>query len=535
MPRKILFIMCDQLRFDYLGCAGHPTIRTPNIDVLAARGVRFDKTYVQSPICGPSRMSFYTGRYVRSHGAQWNGYPLRVGEMTLGEHLRPLGVRTVLCGKTHMNADTEGMARLGIDPKTRIGVGIAEGGFEIWDRNDGVVPDGAKKQPSHYQDHLRSLGYEGQNPWHEWANSSENKAGEILSGWLLKHAAEPARVAEEESETPYTATRAIEFMEQAKDESWCLHLSFIKPHWPYIVPAPYHDMYGKDDIIPALRSAAERIDPHPLMAGYYDHRYSKAFSRDDVRETVIPAYMGLITQIDDQIGRIIQYLEQSGQAEETMIVFTSDHGDYLGDHWLGEKELFHEQSVRIPLIIMDPSTTANSTRGTVNSALTEAIDLLPTFVEFMGGTVANHIVEGHSLMPALSGSTQTPRKAVISEYDYSARAHLRHLSPNIESCALTMVYDGRWKMIWVEGHRPILFDLHTDPEEFNDLGADAKHADQIERLSRLHFDWSRRPHNRVTRSDAQIDARCYDEAQDGVKLGFWDEEELARWRKAQAL
>ncbi|MDG1068421.1 MAG: sulfatase-like hydrolase/transferase, partial [Sulfitobacter sp.] len=206
MPKKILFIMCDQLRFDYLGCTGHPSIRTPNIDALAKRGVRFDKTYVQSPICGPSRMSFYTGRYVRSHGAHWNGFPLRVGEMTLGDHLRPLGVRTVLCGKTHMVPDTEGMARLGMDPRSPEGVRSAEGGFEIWDRNDGVTPDGAKKQPTHYQDHLRSLGYEGENPWHEWANSGETEAGEILSGWLLKHAAEPARVAEPESETPYTTT-----------------------------------------------------------------------------------------------------------------------------------------------------------------------------------------------------------------------------------------------------------------------------------------------------------------------------------------
>ena len=155
MPKKILFIMCDQLRFDYLGCTGHASIRTPNIDALAARGVRFDRTYVQSPICGPSRMSFYTGRYTRSHGALWNEHPLRVGEMTIGDHLRPLGTRTVLCGKTHMTADKEGMERLGIDASTGIGALVAECGFEIWDRNDGVVPDGAKKQPSHYNKHLR--------------------------------------------------------------------------------------------------------------------------------------------------------------------------------------------------------------------------------------------------------------------------------------------------------------------------------------------------------------------------------------------
>jgi arylsulfatase A-like enzyme len=98
--KNILFIMCDQLRFDYLGCYGHPHLKTPNIDALAARGVRFDRAYVQSPVCGPSRMSFYTGRYMRSHGANWNGFPLRVDEPTLGDHLAELGMRTVLVGKT---------------------------------------------------------------------------------------------------------------------------------------------------------------------------------------------------------------------------------------------------------------------------------------------------------------------------------------------------------------------------------------------------------------------------------------------------
>ncbi|WP_323035912.1 alkaline phosphatase family protein [Pararhodobacter sp.] len=531
MPKKILFIMCDQLRFDYLGCTGHPSIKTPNIDALAARGVRFDKTYVQSPICGPSRMSFYTGRYVHSHGSSWNGYPLRVGEMTLGDHLRPLGVRTVLCGKTHMIADLAGMARMGIDPTSETGALLAEGGFEVWDRNDGVVPDGARKQPSHYNRYLNDHGYEGPNPWHHAANSGKSDAGEVLSGWLLKHASEPAAVAEEDSETPYTTTRAIEFMEQARDESWCLHLSYIKPHWPYIVPAPYHDMYSADDIIPVKRSDMERDDPHPLMAGYYGYRYSQAFSREDVRRAVIPAYMGLITQIDDQIGRLMTYLSDSGQLDDTLIVFTSDHGDYLGDHWMGEKELFHDQSARIPLIIVDPSASADATRGTVVTDLTEAIDLVPTFVEYFGGTVPDHILEGRSLLPAVRGDATSPRAYVISEYDYSTRPFLRHLSPNAKSCLLTMVFDGRWKMIWVEGHRPMLYDLETDPDEFVDLGTDQAYAAEITRLSAAMFAWARRQHNRVTLSDDKIDNdMCHDDAVEGVYLGFWDATELDAWK-----
>ena len=137
--------MCDQLRWDYLSCTGHPRLHTPNIDALAARGVRFTRAYVQSPVCGASRMSFYTGRYVASHGATWNGVPLKVGEMTLGDYLRPLGLRTVLVGKTHMRADVEGMQRLGIDPQSIIGVRVAECGFDPYERDDGLHamgPDG---------------------------------------------------------------------------------------------------------------------------------------------------------------------------------------------------------------------------------------------------------------------------------------------------------------------------------------------------------------------------------------------------------
>ncbi|TIT74271.1 MAG: phosphonate monoester hydrolase, partial [Mesorhizobium sp.] len=136
--RNVLFIMCDQLRFDYLGCAGHKSLRTPNIDRLAGRAVRFTNAYVQSTVCGPSRMSAYTGRYVRSHGSTHNGVPLRVGEPTLGDHLREVGVRCALIGKTHMRADEEGMERLGIAGDSIIGVRIAECGFEPFERDDGL-------------------------------------------------------------------------------------------------------------------------------------------------------------------------------------------------------------------------------------------------------------------------------------------------------------------------------------------------------------------------------------------------------------
>lgn len=523
---NVLFIMCDQLRYDYLSCTGHPHIQTPNIDALAKKGVRFSNTYVQSPICGPSRMSFYTGRYVRSHGSTWNNFPLRVGEMTMGDHLAPLGVRTALCGKTHMAADIAGMKRLGLDPNSAIGAKMSECGFEVWDRLDGLHPTGGK-QPTHYNQYLEGLGFGGPNPWEQWANSAEGPDAEILSGWLMSHADKPARVEESASETPYTTDRAMAFIEDAGDEPWCLHLSYIKPHWPYIVPEPYHNMYGEDDVIPVVRDDIEKQDPHPILGAYHKHRFSQVFARDGVREKVIPAYMGLIKQIDDQIGRLMTFLEKKNLTESTLIIFTSDHGDYLGDHWLGEKELFHEASVKIPLIVVDPSKHADRTRGSVNSDLVEAIDLVPTFVDFCGGSVANHILEGHSLLSKTRLKTDdVKRDYVISEYDYSMREARRTLNQDVQDCRLIMIFDGRHKLVHVEGYRPMLFDLETDPNEFMDLGSSADYDAIKFRLLDNLFTWSRGHHNRVTTSDDYIKNNAGKEFFKGIYIGFWDEDEI---------
>ena len=387
--------------------------------------MRFTRAYVQSPVCGASRMSFYTGRYVQSHGASWNGFPLKVGEMTLGDYLRPLGIATALVGKTHMEPDAEGMARLGIDPQSIIGVRIAECGFDPYERDDGLHalgPDGRyDPRLPRYNDYLNDKGYAGQNPWHDYANSAQGEGNRLASGWAMRHARKPARVAEEDSETPYMTRRAMDYMREAGDQPWCLHLSYIKPHWPYVAPAPYNDMYGAADVIPVVRSEAERADPHPVYREFMRHRVSKTFSRDEVRDEVIPVYMGLIKQIDDQMGVLFRFMEERGLFENTLIVFTSDHGDYLGDHWLGEKELFHEPSVKVPLIVYDPAA-ASDARGTVCDELVETIDLVPTFLDAVGAdwTGQSHRLEGRSLMPFLRGEAPARwRPFAISEYDYS--------------------------------------------------------------------------------------------------------------------
>ena len=504
---NILFIMYDQLRFDYLSCSGHPHLDTPNFDRVADMGVRFTQTYVQSPICGASRMCYYTGRYASSHGAQWNGFPLRVGEQTIGDHLRKLGMNSWIIGKTHMTADAEGMARLGLAADSVIGARQSECGFDNWVRDDGLWsygPDGFyDERRSPYNEYLKSKGYDGENPWADYANAGISDK-QIASGWMFRNADKPANIREQDSETPWLTGQTIDFIDQAEGP-WMAHVSYIKPHWPYIVPAPYHNMFGSNHVKPARRHEVEREDPHPVYGAYMGNKVASAFQREDVRDKVIPAYMGLIKQCDDQLGRLLDHLEATGRMQDTMIVLTSDHGDYLGDHWLGEKDLFHEASVKVPLIIYDPRVEADATRGTTCDALVESIDLAATFVEVAGGPVPDHILEGRSLMPWLCGETPDWRKYVISEYDYSSTPQAAKLGVAPRDARLFMVYDGRYKMMHAEGGmRPMLFDLHEDPEEFHDLAKGSKHNEIIDKLYLDLRHWGLRMSQRVTKSESDI-------------------------------
>lgn len=522
---NVLWIMADQLRWDYLSCYGATHIQTPNLDRLAARGVRFNRAYVQSPICGPSRMSFYTGRYVRSHGATWNGFPLRVGEPTLGDHLREIDIASTLVGKTHMRADEEGMKRLGIDPESTIGALVSECGFDVYVRDDGTnAATDKNRHAEDYEEYLRAHNMGGETPWEEWANTAVGPDGELKSGWLLETAPLAARVPKEHSETAWLTTRGIEFMETQADRPWLCHLSYIKPHWPYLAPAPYNDMYSASDLPPVNRREGEHT--HPLMKAWSETRICRSFARDNVRDIVAPVYMGLIKELDDNMGRLFDYLEESGRMQDTMVVFCSDHGDNMGDHWLGEKDLFYDCSARIPLIVYDPRTAADGTRGTAVDTLVEGIDLAPTFQQFLGGPAKPHVFEGRSLEPLLHGEAADWRDHCISEYDYATRDARRAVGVDQSDARLVMVFDGRWKYIHVENMRPMLFDLDTDPDELNDLGDSPAFREQVERLKALHFAWARQHHTRITRPPGIIEKMTDTREPEGIYIAYWDQDEL---------
>jgi len=522
---NILFIMCDQLRADYLSCYGHPHLKTPNIDVLAAHGVRFNRAYCQAPLCGPSRASFYTGRYMSSHGVMANADPLKMGELTLGDYLRAAGMTAVVVGKSEGSPNLVALERFQIDQSSTEGQQLANNGFLPFELFSGIYPDPILPKGLGYNAYLRSHGFDGDNPWEEWANSAIDSKGKRVSGWQMRNAGLPARLPEEHSETAFTTRRAIEFLDSVDpDESWCMHLSYIKPHWPYLAPAPYHTRYHKDHVVPAVRDERERHNPHPVYQAFMAQDYSQNFSRDEVRDTVIPAYMGLIQQVDDHVGRVLAHLEKKGLRERTWIVFSSDHGDYLGDHWLGEKDLFHEPSVRIPLIICDPSTRADGTRGRVVEEFVEAVDVVPTLVEVAGGTVPLERIEGRSLLPFVHQQVAAPswRDCAISEIDFSDRGPRTLLRLHPHECRARMIRTAKWKYVLHEHFPPQLFDLVNDPHEFIDLGEDPGYRSaRQENYDRL-FTWFR---GLKVRTEMPIEA-LFDMGPEldeelGIMIGHW--------------
>jgi arylsulfatase A-like enzyme len=187
---------------------------------------------------------------------------------------------------------------------------------------------------------------------------------------------------------------------------------------------------------------------HPVYQAFRQHQESLNFARDEVRLTVIPTYMGLIKQIDDQLGRLFDFLQSNDRWDDTLIVFTSDHGDFLGDHFLGEKEFLLEPAVGIPLIVRDPRPSADISRGTVDERLVETIDALPTFLDALGLPAAEHRLEGRSLIPLLHGEHSAWRRYAIAEYDYAFQAPARErLGQPIDRCRMTMVCSERWKYL----------------------------------------------------------------------------------------
>jgi arylsulfatase A-like enzyme len=534
--RNVLFVMCDQLRWDHLGCAGHPWLRTPNLDALAARGVRFTQAYVQSGICGPSRMSYYTGRYVASHGATHNRVPLSVGEVTLGWHLREAGRTLALAGKTHVLPDARGMRRLQLDGQHDLAALLREGWFTLVDRHDGhhAEPDSA------YAAWLRARGYAGHDPWTDHVIAVQDEAGRVLSGWKMRNARLPARVAEAHSETAYTTDLAVDFMEAQGDAPWVLHLSYVKPHWPYVAPAPYHAMYSAAECLPVSRHPAERgPDAHPVLRAFQEEEVAQSFQRDECIAAVRPTYQGLVAQLDHHLGRVWEAMERLGRWRDTLVVFCSDHGDYLGDHWLGEKELFHDCIQRVPFLLFDPSPQADATRGTADARFVEAIDVVPTILDALALDPAEHLVEGRSLLGLTRGGGASRCRSAAGARLIGSRRHAlarggvqrarldlpRRAPPARPSHRPARRLDGARRAMEIhpleQRSPPAALRPGERPEEFHDLGAAATHAGVRDAMRAKLLAWFAGLKRRTTLTWAEAEFRTDRHKAAGVFYGEW--------------
>jgi arylsulfatase A-like enzyme len=517
--RSVLFIMADQLRWDHLGCAGHPWLRTPNLDALARRGVRFTQAYVNSGVCGPSRMSYYTGRYPSSHGATWNRVPLSVGEVTLGEYLRGAGRHLALAGKTHVMVDHAGLARLQLEGGSELHTLLARGGFEEIDRYDGHHTPGDE---SAYPAFLRAHGYDSADPWSDYVISGVDASGQVVSGWHMRHVHLPARVREEHSETAFMTDQALAYIRRQGDQPWVLHLSYVKPHWPYMAPAPYHARYTADQCLPVVRNQAELHDAHPVLAAYRQSEESQSFSRDECIRTVRPAYQGLIEQLDHHLGRLFEALAQQGRDRDTLIVFCADHGDFLGDHWLGEKELFYDTVQRVPFIVVDPSPAADATRGRTEDRFVEGVDVVPTVLAALGLEIPTHRVEGRSLLPLLRGEPLPGwRDTVYSELDFSYKAARRRLGLGVDQCQAVSLRDERWRYVFWQSAPEQLYDLRADPDQFVDLGRDPSTEAVRRALRDRLLAWQIGLKRRTTVTHAQVEKGTDNHKHAGVFFGQW--------------
>ena len=516
--RNVLFIMCDQLRRDHLSCYGG-RVHTPHLDGLAARGVRFDQAYVQSGVCGPSRMSYYTGRHVAAHGATWNRVPLSAAEYTLGDYLRAAGRTATLAGKTHVMPDLEALTRFGIEAESERGALLREGGFVAVDRYDGHLPPGPE---SGYAGYLRARGYAGADPWNDYVVAMQD-GDRVVSGWQMRNVHLPARVREEDSETAYMTDLALDWIRRQGESPWVLHLSYVKPHWPYVAPAPWHALYRGGDTGPIVHGPQDGTSAeHPAVRAYRTHDECQSFAHADVARHVRPAYMGLVAQLDHHIGRVVAALEASGRMRDTLIVFTTDHGEFLGDRGLGEKELCYDEIVRVPFLLFDPSPRAAATRGTVEARLVAAVDVVPTILDALRLPVPAHRVEGHSLLPLVRGETPAAwRDAVLSELDYGFRRARTVLGRDVRECRAWMIRTPQWKYVHWQGMRPQLFDLDADPLELADLGAGTTHAAVVVEMRTRLFDALAASKRRTTVSDAEVERRTDGHRRHGVHIGIW--------------
>lgn len=494
---NFLVIITDQQRADHAGCYGNRILQTPNIDGIAARGVAFDRFFVSTPICMPNRATLMTGRMPSSHGVRHNGIPLSLRATTFAELMRRSGYRTAMVGKSHLQnmLDRPPLVPDPRDPAlTKPPRELDEAMPPEPGRYDQEFGARWRRDPDRTMD-LPYYGFETVDLAIEHGDQVDGH----YTGWLAARHPDPdslrgpknalpeagvvapqawhTRIPEELYPTSYVAERTIARLDdfaKTPDRPFLLKCSFPDPHHPFTPPGRYWGLYRAADAELPQSWHIDRAKMPPHVARLLDERDDGtrnantpalfAATEAETRQAIALTY-GMIAMIDDAIGRILARLRALGLADNTVVIFTADHGDYMGDHQLLLKGPIHFSSItRVPFIWADPARTDAGTR---RGALAGTIDIAQTILE-RAGLAGFNGMQGHSLVPLLDGTRDRLREAMVIEEEgqrvymgFPARVRMRTLVSERYRLSL---YDG---VPWGE-----FYDLQEDPHELVNRYAD---------------------------------------------------------------
>jgi len=466
--KNVLLITADQWRGDCLSTVGHPCVQTPNLDRLAGDGVLFKRHYTQCTPCGPARASLLTGMYLQNHRMVDNWVPLDARHTNVALEARKAGYHPVLFGYTDMSADPRG--RHSNDPDLTTYEGVLPGMTPLLDMT--------AHQPI-WRAHLIDRGYD-----EERVRNDVYRPRALPGGAGPTFA--PSLYSDEDSDTAFVTKAAMRHIRMA-NKPWFVHVSYLRPHHPFVVPEPYHAMYDAQAAPEPNRLASpeEESRQHPYFADFFELEARKRYhfnegpqpmqmSLTELRQ-LRATYYGMITHVDAWIGRLIDFLVEQGCYDSTLIIFTSDHGEMLGDHWQCNKSGYFAGAYHVPLVVRDPYAPDGC--GTRVNRFTEHVDIMPTLIEWLGLDTPRQC-DGYSLRPFLEDAPPDAWRTVAHyEHDYrhSVNAEWRTAHGlSRDECVLNVIHGERYKYVHFIGLPPLLFDLQEDPHEFSNL---ATHPD----------------------------------------------------------
>jgi arylsulfatase A-like enzyme len=467
---NILFITADQWRGNCLSALGHPVIETPNLDKLASEGVLFKKHYAQATPCSPSRTSLHTGMYLHNHRVCLNGTPLDAKNTNWAQEIHQAGHHPFLFGYTDTAMDPRGLSE--DDPRL----------CHYSEPLPGIKTETvyADEVPLNWVEHLRSRGYAIPSTlwdlYSETAEKSQSEGDQSFPSAL--------KIGSEDHETGYMVNQCIDWITQQQGD-WVTHLSIFRPHPPFVAPEPYNNLYNPDQLDPVHRQINWQTEAsqHPWLAYQLGKEKFLAPQCQDTFNKLKSSYYGLMKEVDDYLGILFDTIRNLGQWDDTLIIFTSDHGEQMGDHWLMSKSGYFDSSYHIPLIIRDPRSTADSSRGRQVESFTENVDIMPTILGSLGLDIPGQC-DGYSLLPFVENENAPSgwRREVHWEYDFRDILDNRvetELNLTQHQCSLNVIRDDHFKYVHFTTLPALFFDLEKDPHELNNVAEDPSYQKQI--------------------------------------------------------